>query len=173
MRIARPREPDAQAPRRRGRARQAARRRGSACRYGTSAGTVSSVVRNESLAHDRGATVVLHAPATLAELLGTLRGVSRVVAAGQPAPAFDLHCPMMSLPFGVAAELQRVAEALLRVQQQRAAGERCVGGPLRAARMTPVNVTSAASQRASCNRQPVAKSPVSRRQNASERRAMP
>ncbi|WP_230973052.1 hypothetical protein [Burkholderia vietnamiensis] len=28
----------------------------------------------------------------------------------------------------VAAELQRVAEALLRVQQQRAAGERCVGG---------------------------------------------
>ncbi|MDN7924358.1 hypothetical protein [Burkholderia vietnamiensis] len=38
----------------------------------------------------------------------------------------------------VAAELQRVAEALLRVQQQRAAGERCVGGPLRAARMTPV-----------------------------------
>ncbi|WP_249191203.1 hypothetical protein [Burkholderia vietnamiensis] len=38
----------------------------------------------------------------------------------------------------VAAELQRVAEALLRVQQQRAAGERCVAGPLRAARVTPV-----------------------------------
>jgi hypothetical protein len=55
--------------------------------------------RYASLAHDLGATVVIDAPAALAELLGTLRGVSRVVAAGQPAPAFDLHCPMMSLPF--------------------------------------------------------------------------
>ncbi|CAG9210444.1 hypothetical protein BVI434_2420001 [Burkholderia vietnamiensis] len=51
---------------------------------------------------------MLHARATLAELLGTLRGVSRVVAAGQPAPAFDLHCPMMSLPFALRTTLDTV-----------------------------------------------------------------
>ncbi|KVG10218.1 tetratricopeptide repeat protein [Burkholderia vietnamiensis] len=64
--------------------------------------------RYASLAHDRGATVVIDAPAALAELLGTLRGVSRVVADGQPAPAFDLHCPMMSLPFAFRTTLDTV-----------------------------------------------------------------
>jgi hypothetical protein len=64
--------------------------------------------RYASLAHDLGATVVIDAPAALAELLGTLRGVSRVVAAGQPAPAFDLHCPMMSLPFAFRTTLDTV-----------------------------------------------------------------
>ncbi|MBA5845107.1 hypothetical protein H3291_30815, partial [Escherichia coli] len=57
---------------------------------------------------DRGATVLIDAPAALAGLLGTLRGVSRVVADGQPAPAFDLHCPMMSLPFAFRTTLDTV-----------------------------------------------------------------
>lgn len=64
--------------------------------------------RYASLAHDRGATVLIDAPAALAGLLGTLRGVSRVVADGQPAPAFDLHCPMMSLPFAFRTTLDTV-----------------------------------------------------------------
>ncbi|WP_257249819.1 tetratricopeptide repeat protein [Burkholderia cepacia] len=64
--------------------------------------------RYASLAHERGATVVVDAPAALAELLGTLRGVSRVVADGQPAPAFDLHCPLMSLPFAFRTTLDTV-----------------------------------------------------------------
>ncbi len=64
--------------------------------------------RYASLAHDRGATVLIDAPAALAGLLGTLRGVSRVVADGQPAPAFDLHCPMLSLPFAFRTTLDTV-----------------------------------------------------------------
>lgn len=64
--------------------------------------------RYASLAHARGATVVVDAPAALADLLGTLRGVSRVVADGQPAPAFDLQCPMMSLPFAFRTTLDTV-----------------------------------------------------------------
>ncbi|KVK90382.1 tetratricopeptide repeat protein [Burkholderia cepacia] len=64
--------------------------------------------RYASLAHDRGATVLLDVPAALAGLLGTLRGVSRVIADGQPAPAFDLHCPMMSLPFAFRTTLDTV-----------------------------------------------------------------
>ncbi|KML10917.1 MULTISPECIES: tetratricopeptide repeat protein [Burkholderia] len=64
--------------------------------------------RYASLAHERGATVVVDAPAALADLLGTLRGVSRVVADGQPVPAFDLHCPLMSLPFAFRTTLDTV-----------------------------------------------------------------
>ncbi|HDR9480999.1 TPA: tetratricopeptide repeat protein [Burkholderia aenigmatica] len=64
--------------------------------------------RYASLAHARGATVLIDAPAPLAELLGTLHGVSRVVADGHPAPTFDFHCPMMSLPFAFRTTLDTV-----------------------------------------------------------------
>ncbi len=64
--------------------------------------------RYASLAHDRGATVIVEAPAALGELLGTLRGVSRIVTEGQPAPAFDLQCPLMSLPYAFRTTLDTV-----------------------------------------------------------------
>jgi tetratricopeptide (TPR) repeat protein len=46
----------------------------------------------------QGATVILAAPGPLMRLLSTLDGVSDVVVAGSPLPAFDVHCPLMSLP---------------------------------------------------------------------------
>ena len=55
--------------------------------------------RYANFAHDAGATVIVEAPAALGELLGTLRGVTRVITEGQPMPAFDLQCPLMSLPY--------------------------------------------------------------------------
>ncbi|WP_338641482.1 tetratricopeptide repeat protein [Burkholderia pyrrocinia] len=64
--------------------------------------------RYASLAHDLGATVIVEAPAALGELLGTLRGVSRIVTEGQPTPAFDLHCPLMSLPYAFRTTLDTV-----------------------------------------------------------------
>ncbi|RQS37233.1 tetratricopeptide repeat protein [Burkholderia sp. Bp8992] len=64
--------------------------------------------RYANLAHDAGATVIVEAPAALGELLGTLRGVSRVVTEGQPMPAFDLHCPLMSLPYAFRTTLDTV-----------------------------------------------------------------
>lgn len=71
----------------------------------------------------RGARVVAEVPRPLARLLAGLAGVEAIVAEGDPLPAFDLHCPLMSLPglFGttvetipasvpyLAAELARVA----------------------------------------------------------------
>ena len=55
--------------------------------------------RYASLAADRGATVILGVQRPLVTLLSALRGVSQVVANDDPQqPAFDLHCPMMSLP---------------------------------------------------------------------------
>jgi tetratricopeptide (TPR) repeat protein len=54
--------------------------------------------RYAQLVADRGGVVVLEVPAQLERLLGGLAGVSTVVARGEPLPAFDLHCPLMSLP---------------------------------------------------------------------------
>lgn len=45
-----------------------------------------------------GARVVLETQPELKRLLGTLDGVAHVVAQGEPTGAFDLHCPLLSLP---------------------------------------------------------------------------
>ncbi|MTJ82603.1 MAG: tetratricopeptide repeat protein [Telmatospirillum sp.] len=45
-----------------------------------------------------GAIVLVEAPAALVRLLASAPGVTRVIAAGDPLPAFDLHLPMMSVP---------------------------------------------------------------------------
>ncbi|WP_323120566.1 tetratricopeptide repeat protein [Burkholderia alba] len=46
----------------------------------------------------RGARVVLEVQGTLKALLGSVPGVDQVVAAGEPLPPFDVHCPLLSLP---------------------------------------------------------------------------
>jgi Flp pilus assembly protein TadD len=52
------------------------------------------------------ARVVLEAPAPLARLLSRLPGSAALVVQGEPLPAFDLHCSLMSLPraFGTTLE---------------------------------------------------------------------
>jgi tetratricopeptide (TPR) repeat protein len=54
----------------------------------------------------RGARVVLEAQPALKSLLGSLKGVARVIARGEALPAFDFHCPLLSLPlaFGTTPE---------------------------------------------------------------------
>src|SRR6202041_1272098 len=51
------------------------------------------------LLRERGFTVVLEVPAGLKALLA---GVATVVTPDEAAPAFDLHCPMLSLPLALA-----------------------------------------------------------------------
>lgn len=46
----------------------------------------------------QGARVVLEVQPALTRLLTHLEGVAQIVAAGDPLPDFDLHCPLMSLP---------------------------------------------------------------------------
>ncbi|MBN3729091.1 tetratricopeptide repeat protein, partial [Burkholderia sp. Ac-20379] len=74
-------------------------------------GDVLQFCRYASLAADQGATVHLEVPAELTGLFGSLRGVSRVIAFGEPLPAFDLQCPMMSLPYAFRTELDTVPAA--------------------------------------------------------------
>ncbi|WP_133650253.1 tetratricopeptide repeat protein [Paraburkholderia flava] len=49
-----------------------------------------------------GAHVVLEAPTQLMGLLATLDSVATLIPHGKPLPAFDFHCPMLSLPLAVA-----------------------------------------------------------------------
>jgi tetratricopeptide (TPR) repeat protein len=54
--------------------------------------------RYATLIAARGARVLLQAPRSLLTALSGLEGVDRVIAAGEPLPPFDIHCPLMSLP---------------------------------------------------------------------------
>jgi tetratricopeptide (TPR) repeat protein len=45
-----------------------------------------------------GGKPILAVPNVLSRLMGSLRGVDRVVSQDDILPAFDLHCPLMSLP---------------------------------------------------------------------------
>jgi Flp pilus assembly protein TadD len=55
-----------------------------------------------------GARVVLEVQPGLERLLGRLDGVSQVVTQGGPAPAFDCHTPLMSLPLALGTRLETV-----------------------------------------------------------------
>ncbi len=55
-------------------------------------------VRYVSAVAERDGRVVLEVPEPLVRLARTVAGVSQVVARGDPLPAFDCHCPLLSLP---------------------------------------------------------------------------
>lgn len=55
-----------------------------------------------------GATVLMEVPATLRRLLATLEGVSQVTATGEPMPAFDYHCPLLSLPLALQTTMDSI-----------------------------------------------------------------
>jgi len=61
-------------------------------------GDTLQFVRYAPLVAARGAWVVLEVQASLVRLMGTLPGVAQVVARGDALPAFDVHCPLLSLP---------------------------------------------------------------------------
>lgn len=58
-----------------------------------------------------GATVLLEAQAPLIGVLGSLQGVSQLIARGSPLPAFDYQCPLMSLPLAFKTTLDTVPAA--------------------------------------------------------------
>jgi hypothetical protein len=52
--------------------------------------------------------VVLQVQSPLIEVLAQLDGVARIVAEGQPLPAFDYHCPLLSLPLACKTQLNTI-----------------------------------------------------------------
>jgi tetratricopeptide (TPR) repeat protein len=71
-------------------------------------GDVLYAVRYVSGLARQGARVVLLVQAALKPLLGGLKGAALVVARGEPLPAFDCHCPVMSLPYAMKTELATI-----------------------------------------------------------------
>jgi lipoprotein NlpI len=55
-----------------------------------------------------GAKVLLEAPASLVELMATLSPTVTVIKQGEPLPAFDIVCPVMSLPFALKTTLETI-----------------------------------------------------------------
>jgi hypothetical protein len=56
----------------------------------------------------RGGRVILEVPRKLLRLLSGLRGVTQLVAAGDPLPAFDVQCSLMSLPLAFRTRLDTI-----------------------------------------------------------------
>ena len=80
-------------------------------------------VRYARLLARAGATVVLEVQPELKELLAQVEGVSAVAVRGEPLPAFDVHCPLGSLPLALKTELATVPADIpyLRASEERIA----------------------------------------------------
>jgi hypothetical protein len=55
-----------------------------------------------------GANVLLEVRSALVPLLAGMEGVTRVLQEGSPLPAFDYHCPLMSLPLAFKTDLHNI-----------------------------------------------------------------
>lgn len=64
--------------------------------------------RYVTLLAERGARVILEAPKQLASLLASLEGLAQVLVPGEPLPASDRHCELLSLPLAFGTTLGRV-----------------------------------------------------------------
>ena len=88
--------------------------------------------RYAKLVSNLGAKVILEAPQPLLSLMGSLEGVSQVVAKGEKLPLFDYQCPLMSLPLALGTRINTIpsskyylkADSSKLVQWQRRLGEK-------------------------------------------------
>ena len=80
--------------------------------------------RYAQLTADLGATVYLEVQAPLQKLLSRLPGVSMVLGKGEALPAFDLHCPLMSLPLAFKTSLETIPAMTHSLRVDRANKER-------------------------------------------------
>ncbi|WP_136419776.1 tetratricopeptide repeat protein [Herbaspirillum sp. ST 5-3] len=64
--------------------------------------------RYASLLAAQGATVLLEVQPALTSLLGELDGVHMIYAKGETLPAFDYHCPLLSLPLAFKTRLDTI-----------------------------------------------------------------
>ncbi len=70
-------------------------------------GDTIQFVRYAALAVARGARVILEVQPELARLMSACKDVE-VIAHGEPLPAFDLQCPLMSLPLAFGTQLSTI-----------------------------------------------------------------
>jgi tetratricopeptide (TPR) repeat protein len=71
-------------------------------------GDTIQFARYAALLAARGATVILEVQSQLVRLLAGMRGVAAVVARQAPLPAYDFHCPLLSLPLACGTTLETI-----------------------------------------------------------------
>jgi hypothetical protein len=71
-------------------------------------GDTIQFVRYAPLVAALGAKVIAGVPASLKALVSSVPGVSQVLTDGEPVPAFDLQCPMLSLPLAFETEIATI-----------------------------------------------------------------
>ena len=87
-------------------------------------GDAIQFARYAKLVADRGARVLLEAPEALLKLFATLEGADTLAKLGDPLPAFDFHCPLMSLPLAFHTELATIPAPRAYLAADAAATER-------------------------------------------------
>ncbi|MGI4856210.1 MAG: tetratricopeptide repeat protein [Janthinobacterium lividum] len=75
-------------------------------------GDTLQFVRYTALLAGRGARIVLQVQAALLPLLADHSGVDQVVADSAPVPAFDYHCPLLSLPLALGTRAASIPAAV-------------------------------------------------------------
>ena len=68
-------------------------------------------IRYAVLAQQAGAQVILEVPAPLMAVVATLNGNFTLIEKGQPLPAFDYHCPLLSLPLAFKTTVDNIPAA--------------------------------------------------------------
>jgi tetratricopeptide (TPR) repeat protein len=68
--------------------------------------------RYAPLVAQTGARIILEVPPQLTRLTAGLTGVAQTVETGRPLPAFDFHCPLLSLPLALKTELATIPAAI-------------------------------------------------------------
>jgi tetratricopeptide (TPR) repeat protein len=71
-------------------------------------GDTLQCIRYVPLLAEMGAKIILEVQPALKTLIASLEGVSTLLARGETLPAFDLHCPVMSLPLAFKTELSTI-----------------------------------------------------------------
>ena len=71
-------------------------------------GDLIQFCRYVPMLEELGAKVVLEAPASLVELMATLSPTVTVIKQGEPLPAFDIVCPIMSLPLALNTTVETI-----------------------------------------------------------------
>lgn len=82
-------------------------------------GDTMQFVRYAPMVVERGGKVILDCQPELHSLFNGLEGISQLTPANQPTPAFDVHCPLMSLPrvFGTTIESIPAGVPYLKAEQ--------------------------------------------------------
>jgi tetratricopeptide (TPR) repeat protein len=101
------------------------------------------------LVADRGACVILEVKEPLRELMTSLAGVSEVMSEGEPLPAFDVQCPLLSLPLVFQTRIETIPSAMpyLRAPAEAVKDWEARLGPKRRARIGLVWVGNAGHKR--------------------------